>query len=1488
MNKLLRFSFVALLAMIGLNLSAADVTDELTWDKLLEAGKGNGYQEFSGMTVTSNAVYAGIASSGADTFIQLRTKSNNEGIVTTTSGGKLKSVTITFNEKTTDRSIEIYGSNTAYTAATDLYGDNAGTKLGTIASGDSSLTLTVDGNYTFVGLRSSNGALYIDKITIVWDGDASVPETKTATSIVFADGFETRATCGKDEFVKLPFATVMAGDVAVEGATVTWSLSSDSLAQLDGDALKIFNGVQGTVDVIAEYAGDSNFLPSSKSYTLTVYKGYLQLKSLVDDVTSSNPKWDNGGEYASYWFINEELRPVTNTVTFASGKYIYLTNGTDNMLLYGNNSLGLQQGHVISGALDNGQLGAVWGKLYRYNGLPELAFTDMDVQIQDSVTVVPKTITVDQLGENVNGYVTIENAQFVSAEKKNLTFNVGETELPVYNQFNIPVETLVEGATYTLTGMGSVYKTANQLYLVGFSENTIIEPQPGEDSCFVATIADLEALCYAGDSTQCMFTFNDLLVAYKGANHTYVTDGNRGMLLFGESGLNTGDRISGTVTGVPTLYFGTPELKIELSGVNVSVLSYGNEVPRKPVTAAELNENPSQWMNQYVVIDNVTFDSLYTTDDYFRTLAFHSDNVTFTLFNLFNRRWTIDPTAVYTMEGVVDVNEGNIRIAPLAYTDLTKKMVLPENVGTLERPFTVAEAAAFASSLEVGQQTDQAYYVKGNITTINYTFDENYGNATFWISDTDTTGVQFLVYRTLYLENTLWKEGFTQIKEGDEVIIYGQLTNYKGTPETVSRQSYIYSLNGNTVCEIIEEPVVEPIEGISYSWESPDGNPLQWGGSIAYVNGDGDRLNYTNSGYYTICLNGKKANINDEVASANAGKMVITLDKPLNAGDTIAYTAFINKNQSKEASPYILFENGTAVEGEIFGDEANLDSLFNGVPTTKYTIVPAEAGGSKTITLTRSKTGTNLFITKFQIIEYVSGETPIDVENGIWMPAPGMASEQMIGDVMELNAYNDITVTEHSYQDNDGYWIPSPVEYDGYTFEHWLNICVAVNPTAENILGDPYEGSTSLVIYAKKDIALTAYYRRQATRTYDADSVVTYSYQCNDGKDIHLSIATDPEAFLSAASYHYSPIGDGYYAYADKTWQLKAGRVYTLFARGTTGRLMGLKYTEDEAVVEEHEEWVQVFDANVAGVLNGVDGRYYKVTGVCTSISNTAYGNWMLQDATGELYIYGTLDADGNRKNFESLGIQEGDTVTVVGPKKTYNGIAELINVTVVKIVHPVTEPEFANGDVNHDGAIDVTDAVLIIDEILMKNPANFDALLADVNSDGEIDVTDVVMVIDVILGKIQLARDVEATQKDLSAYTAFQMDLTIPAGYVLEGVDLTEMAKDSHSLAYNMLSDGRCRVVVFSMDNEALHGAWDEVIRLNLRGQGDAFVNVDRAMFVTVGGERHELLINGTTSIAQFSTLNSQFSIVYDLTGRKVQKTAKGVYIENGRKVVK
>ena len=96
---------------------------------------------------------------------------------------------------------------------------------------------------------------------------------------------------------------------------------------------------------------------------------------------------------------------------------------------------------------------------------------------------------------------------------------------------------------------------------------------------------------------------------------------------------------------------------------------------------------------------------------------------------------------------------------------------------------------------------------------------------------------------------------------------------------------------------------------------------------------------------------------------------------------------------------------------------------------------------------------------------------------------------------------------------------------------------------------------------------------------------------------------------------------------------------------------------------------VTISPATCAEVLAGPDSKTYQVTGTVTSIANTTYGNWYLNDGTGEVYIYGTLDAKGAEKNFSSLGIEVGDQVTVQGPKTTYNGTVELVNVTVVKIV---------------------------------------------------------------------------------------------------------------------------------------------------------------------------------------------------------------------------
>ena len=82
----------------------------------------------------------------------------------------------------------------------------------------------------------------------------------------------------------------------------------------------------------------------------------------------------------------------------------------------------------------------------------------------------------------------------------------------------------------------------------------------------------------------------------------------------------------------------------------------------------------------------------------------------------------------------------------------------------------------------------------------------------------------------------------------------------------------------------------------------------------------------------------------------------------------------------------------------------------------------------------------------------------------------------------------------------------------------------------------------------------------------------------------------------------------------------------------------------------------------------GEDGKSYRIKGTVTKIVNTTYGNMYLNDGTGEAYVYGTLDASGAEKNFLSLGIEAGDILTVEGPRKTYSGTVELVNVTVISI----------------------------------------------------------------------------------------------------------------------------------------------------------------------------------------------------------------------------
>ena len=152
--------------------------------------------------------------------------------------------------------------------------------------------------------------------------------------------------------------------------------------------------------------------------------------------------------------------------------------------------------------------------------------------------------------------------------------------------------------------------------------------------------------------------------------------------------------------------------------------------------------------------------------------------------------------------------------------------------------------------------------------------------------------------------------------------------------------------------------------------------------------------------------------------------------------------------------------------------------------------------------------------------------------------------------------------------------------------------------------------------------------------------------------------------------------------------------------------LYGVLYHWGNLTTEMEAELVAINGQDISGgnvetvpisnVIAGEDGITYCVRGEVTKIANTQYGNFYIKDETGELYVYGTLDANGATKNFASLGIEVGDIVTVMGPRKDYNGTVELVNVRVMKIEKPDTPTPSNYGTA--EAPLTVAQAIALID----------------------------------------------------------------------------------------------------------------------------------------------------------------------------------------------
>ncbi len=120
----------------------------------------------------------------------------------------------------------------------------------------------------------------------------------------------------------------------------------------------------------------------------------------------------------------------------------------------------------------------------------------------------------------------------------------------------------------------------------------------------------------------------------------------------------------------------------------------------------------------------------------------------------------------------------------------------PEGDGTEASPYNVAGAYAATVALAADVYSEEVY-IKGIISTVSSVDTGTFGNAEYYISDDGTTAGQFYVYRGYYLNGDKFTAA-DQIKVGDNVVVYGQLINFRGNTPEVGTGSKIISLNGST------------------------------------------------------------------------------------------------------------------------------------------------------------------------------------------------------------------------------------------------------------------------------------------------------------------------------------------------------------------------------------------------------------------------------------------------------------------------------------------------------------------------------------------------------------------------------------------------------------------------------------------------------------------------------------------------------------------
>lgn len=222
-------------------------------------------------------------------------------------------------------------------------------------------------------------------------------------------------------------------------------------------------------------------------------------------------------------------------------------------------------------------------------------------------------------------------------------------------------------------------------------------------------------------------------------------------------------------------------------------------------------------------------------------------------------------------------------------------------------------------------------------------------------------------------------------------------------------------------------------------------------------------------------------------------------------------------------------------------------------------------------------------------------------------------------------------------------------------------------------------------------------------------------------------------------------------------------------------------------------------------------------------------------------------------------------------------------------------------GDANDDGSVNVADIVELVNDILGKTSDVYVWDAADMNEDGVVNIADVILLVKEILAsevRFQAPRAARGAiqQIDLSKFTAMQLNLYVPAGVSIKDIQLAGSNKATHALMYQQHDAGNYSVVVYSMNNKTFTPVNGNLIEVEYDGEGELTTSDVMLVYPTgrylIANHLPESTVTGMTRIDGNGSAPND---VFDLQGIKVvskgellKRLPKGVYLMNGKKVIK